>query len=184
MCHLGLREILGIFSLILTRYSKSIDDWWWYWKYLQPCFALCHYAHFYPIFPSVHLSLLPLHPPLYLHLGVACSGCSTRKAIFVDYVCTLTDGPTRRNVSLLLRDVETFCQLLIQADWWQRGNGEKRHLAVFVGQIISVFLLSCSTTDKSMLVIIFIKLNVMYSEGGFSSAEGHLSLHIYPWSKS
>lgn len=37
------------------------------------------------------------------------------KAVFVD-LCTLTDGASRRNVLLLLGDVETSCQLLVQAD--------------------------------------------------------------------
>lgn len=127
---LALRKIRDIFTY---ADCESINNWFWYWKYLQPCFALCHCAHFNPIFlPSTSPYFLCLSPLLYLRLGVAGSGCSTHKAIFVDYVCTLTDGPTRWNVSLLLRDVETSCQLLIQADWWQRGNGEK---STFVGQL-------------------------------------------------
>jgi len=41
---------------------------------------------------------------------------------FVDDVCTLTDGPSRQNFSLLLGDVEMSCQRLMQADWWKWGK--------------------------------------------------------------
>lgn len=53
----------------------------------------------------------------------------TYEAIFVGYVYTLTDGPSCRNVSPLLWDVlETPCQLLIQADWWQKETNRRRTL--------------------------------------------------------
>lgn len=67
-----------------------------------------------------HLHSHPIfHPPLppspflfiYLNLDVLVVDVPTFTAIFVDYVYTLTDGPSCWNVSLLLRDVETSCQL-------------------------------------------------------------------------
>lgn len=64
--------------------------------------------HFNPISPSF-LFLLP-------SFRCADSGFPTHRAIFVDHVYTLTDGPSRRNVLLLLGYLETSCQLLIQAD--------------------------------------------------------------------
>lgn len=74
------------------------------------CFTFCFHSHFKPI--------LSLRPFLFRLLSFRCadSGCPTHRAIFVDYVYTLTDGPSCLNVLLLLGDAETPCQLLLQAD--------------------------------------------------------------------
>lgn len=73
--------------------------------------SLLH-LHSHPVFTSST-------PPflfIYFNLDVLVVDVQTFVAIFVDDVYTLTDGPSCWNVSLLLRDVETSCQLLIHAE--------------------------------------------------------------------
>lgn len=109
---------------------------------------LCHmtpvlsaFSHFNPISPCSHLSL---HPFLRRLPSFRCadSGFPTHCAIFVDDVCTLADGPTRRNVLLLPGDLETSCQLLIQADWWQKEKQSLTHKRLFLLILYHILLWS------------------------------------------
>lgn len=65
--------------------------------------------------PACLFSTLLIHAPLPASFRRAARVCLAPVAVFVDDVCTLTDGASRRNVSQLLGDVETPCQLIIQA---------------------------------------------------------------------
>lgn len=108
-------KLLELLKLILTKHIKKYLN-----MYQRQIFSSCFVPNMnlsWPIVSIYHLS------------GALVVDVQAYEAIFVGYVYTLTDGPSCRNVSPLLWDVlETPCQLLIQADWWQKETNRWRTL--------------------------------------------------------
>lgn len=120
---ISLRYYKVVLTLILTKHKKNT------WTCIKDKSSLL------ALFPTwicpgrLSFLLFPFFFFNYRLSGALVVDVQTYKAIFVGYVYTLTDGPSCRNVSPLLWDVlETPCQLLIQADWWQKETNRQRTL--------------------------------------------------------